>query len=35
MNKGYIYIYGKIINSNENGNHAKTEYYGNLDKVLV
>ena len=35
MNKGYTYIDGKVIISDENGNHTQTEYYDNLDKVLV
>ena len=35
MNKGYTYIDGKVIISDENGNHTQSEYYDNLDKVLV
>lgn len=35
MNKGYVYIDGKAIISDENGNHTQTEYYDNLDKVLI
>ena len=35
MNKGYTYIDGKVIISDENGNHTQTEYYDNLDQVLV
>ncbi len=35
MNKGYIYIDGKVIITDENGNHTQSEYYDNLDKVLV
>ena len=35
MNKGYTYIDGKVIISDENGNHTQSEYYNNLDKVLV
>ena len=35
MNKGYTYIDGKVIISDENGTPTHTEYYDNLDKVLV
>ena len=35
MNKGYTYIDGKVIISDEFGNHTQSEYYDNLDKVLV
>ena len=35
MNKEYVYIDGKVIISDENGNHTQSEYYDNLDKVLV
>ncbi len=35
MNKGYIYIDGKVVISDENGNHTQSEYYDNLDRVLV
>lgn len=35
MHKGYVYTDGKVIISDENGNHTQSEYYDNLDKVLV
>ena len=35
MNKGYVYADGKVIINDENGNHTESEYYDNLDKVLV
>ena len=35
MNKEYIYIDGKIIINNENNQKTQSEYYGNLDKVLI
>ena len=35
MNKGYTYIDGKVIISDENGNHTQSEYYDNLDQILV
>ena len=35
MNEWYTYIDGKVIISDEKGNHTQSEYYDNLDKVLV
>ena len=35
MNKGYTYIDGMVIISDGNGNHTQSEYYDNLEKVLV
>ena len=35
MNKGYTYIDGKVIISDEDGNHITNDYYDNLDQVLV
>ena len=35
MNKEYTYIDGKAIIKDENGNQTPTEYYDNLDEVLV
>ena len=35
MNKGYTYIDGMVIISDGNANHTQSEYYDNLDKVLV
>ena len=35
MNKEYTYINGKVIISDENGNKTQSEYYDNLDEVLV
>lgn len=35
MNKEYIYIDGKVIISDENDYKVQSEYYDNLDKVLV
>lgn len=35
MNKEYIYIDGKVIVKDENGNQTPIEYYDNLDEVLV
>lgn len=35
MNKGYTYIDGKVIIRDENDNHNQSEYYDNLDRVLV
>lgn len=35
MNKGYTYINSKVIISDENGDYTQSEYYDNLDKVLV
>lgn len=35
MNKGYTQIGDKVIISDENGVHTQSEYYDNLDKVLV
>ena len=35
MNKGYTYIDGKVVISDENGNHTQSEYYDNLNEVLV
>lgn len=34
MNKGYTYIDGKLIISDENGNLYQSEYYNNLIKML-
>ena len=35
MNKGYVQIGDLVIISDENGNYTQSEYYDNLDKVLV
>lgn len=35
MNKEYTYIDGKVIISDENDNKTQSEYYDNLDEVLV
>lgn len=35
MNKNYIYIDGKVIISDKNGNNKQQEYYDNLDEVLI
>ena len=35
MNKDYIYINENAIVTDDNGNQRVTEYYDNLDKVLV
>lgn len=35
MNKEYTYIDGKVIISDENDTKVQSEYYDNLDKVLV
>ena len=35
MNKEYTYIDGKIIIRDENGNQIQTEYYDNIDKILI
>ena len=35
MNKEYTYIDGNVIIRDENGKQYQTEYYDNLDKVLV
>ena len=35
MNKGYTYINGKVIISDENGRHKEKDYYDNIDSVLV
>ena len=35
MNKGLTYIDGKVIVSDENGNHTQIDYYDNIGNVLV
>ena len=35
MNKGYVEIGDIVIISDEDGNHTQSEYYDNLDQVLV
>ena len=35
MNKEYTYIDGKVIISDENDKKTQSEYYDNLDKVLI
>ena len=35
MNKEYTYIDGKVILRDDNGNQTLTEYYDNLDDVLI
>lgn len=35
MNKSYIYLDGKVIIEDENNNKTLTEYYDNLDEVLI
>ena len=35
MNKEYTYIDGKVIISDENDNKTQSDYYDNLDEVLV
>lgn len=35
MNKSYIYLDGKVVIEDENNNKTLTEYYDNLDEVLI
>ena len=35
MNREYTYIDGKVIISDENNEKIQSEYYDNLDKVLI
>jgi len=35
MNKEYIYINGKVIVEDEKGQKEKTEYYDNIEEVLI
>ncbi len=35
MNKGYVYKDGKVLIIDENGKQKETEYYDNLDEILI
>lgn len=35
MNNNYIYVDGKVIVNDENGNKKPVEYYDNIDEVLI
>ena len=35
MNKGYVYKDGKVLIIDENVKQKETEYYDNLDEILI
>ena len=35
MNKEYIYVNGKVVIQDENGNKRLVDYNNNLDEILV